>query len=272
MNDAIEAGSEYWIRVGAQTLAGMCVEVVEALGGRTADWDGDTVFDAESPNPFFNGVCLGKPLDASRASALTDRLEAFFCQREGGPWLLWSAWPTPDLRDLGYVLWGHPPIMVRPAGGSAPPLPAGLRIVEATDEAALREVERTIVLAYPMLGLEDRLPNCLFPPGLLGGRMRFWLGVVGDEPVGCAGATLGDRSTHVSFIATQPRHRGKGYGAALTWTATLAQPSLPAVLEASDDGRPVYERMGYREITRTSLWERPRDMANPVYSPYAPRS
>jgi hypothetical protein len=46
---------------------------------------------------------------------------------------------------------------------------------------------------------------------------------------------------------------------------------LPAILEASEDGRPVYERMGYREIGRMSLWERPRDPANPVWSPYVPQ-
>ena len=74
----------------------------------------------------------------------------------------------------------------------------------------------------------------------------------------------------VSFVATQPHARRRGYGAALTWQATLAEPSLPAILEASDDGRPVYERMGYRQVGRMSVWERPRDPANPVYSPYAP--
>ena len=47
--------------------------------------------------------------------------EAFFGERDGGPWLLWSGWPTPDLSYLGYVLWGHPPIMVRPPGGGMPP-------------------------------------------------------------------------------------------------------------------------------------------------------
>jgi hypothetical protein len=50
----------------------------------------------------------------------------------------------------------------------------------------------------------------------------------------------------------------------------MAEPSLPAVLEASDDGHPVYARMGYRDVGRMTLWERPRDPTHPVYSPYAP--
>jgi hypothetical protein len=53
------------------------------------------------------------------------------------------------------------------------------------------------------------------------------------------------------------RDRGKGYGAALTWVATLADPTLPGVLIASDPGQPVYERMGYVRLTRVSMWFRP---------------
>jgi hypothetical protein len=87
--------------------------------------------------------------------------------------------------------------------------------------------------------------------------------------VSVAAAYVGADIIDVAFVATQPQTRRRGYGAALTWRATLADPRLPAVLEASDDGRPVYERMGYRLVGRMSLWERPRDPAHPVYSPYA---
>ena len=48
-----------------------------------------------------------------------------------------------------------------------------------------------------------------------------------------------------------------GYGEALTWAATCVDPSLPAVLIASDLGRPVYERMGYVATSRWTLWHRP---------------
>ena len=43
----------------------------------------------------------------------------------------------------------------------------------------------------------------------------------------------------------------------MTWAATLSQPDRPAVLIASDDGRPVYERMGYVAIERWTAWLRP---------------
>ena len=36
--------------------------------------------------------------------------------------------------------------------------------------------------------------------------------------------------------------------------AIIADPALPAVLFASDLGRPVYERMGYLPISRATVW------------------
>jgi len=55
-------------------------------------------------------------------------------------------------------------------------------------------------------------------------------------------------------VATLPEARGRGYGAALTATAALSQPDLPSALIASDDGRGVYERLGFLPISRFTLW------------------
>lgn len=63
--------------------------------------------------------------------------------------------------------------------------------------------------------------------------------------------------TLVEYVAVLPQGRGQGAGAAVTWAATLSEPEQPAVLIASDDGRPVYERMGYRAIERWTAWLRP---------------
>jgi predicted GNAT family acetyltransferase len=74
--------------------------------------------------------------------------------------------------------------------------------------------------------------------------------------VSVAAAHVGEAVVNVEWVATLPDARGKGYGAAVTWAATLARPSLPAVLISSDDGRTVYERMGYLPIVRFTLWFR----------------
>jgi hypothetical protein len=88
---------------------------------------------------------------------------------------------------------------------------------------------------------------------------RGWLARLDGEPV----ATAAGRTAHgvnlVEIVATLERARGRGIGAAVTWAATLADPTLPAVLVASDLGRPVYTRMGYFTLSRGTVW---LDLAN----------
>jgi hypothetical protein len=62
----------------------------------------------------------------------------------------------------------------------------------------------------------------------------------------------------VYAVATLPEARGRGDGAALTWRATTVEPRLPALLQASEIGQPVYEQLGFTALTRLSLWERAR--------------
>jgi hypothetical protein len=262
---------EVWLGRAARSLAQGWQELVRAMGQRTADWEEVWLADAASPNPFVNAATLTRQMREDEAEGLTARLEAYFAEAPaGGPWLLWSGWPTPDLSRLGYVLWGHPPVMVRPPGGEAPAPPPELRIVEARDAAEMVAIERAFVEGYPALGVDHLLPGAVFPASLLGGPFRFWAGYVENDLVSVAAALICEDQVDVAFVATQPHARQRGYGAALTWAATMAEPSLPAVLEASDDGHSVYERMGYRDVGRMTLWERPRDPAHPVYSPYAP--
>jgi hypothetical protein len=61
----------------------------------------------------------------------------------------------------------------------------------------------------------------------------------------------------VEYVAALPAPRGTGAGAAVTSAATIAEPERPAVLVASDDGRPTYERMGFLPVARWTAWLRP---------------
>ncbi len=48
--------------------------------------------------------------------------------------------------------------------------------------------------------------------------------------------------------------RGRGIGRAMTAAATAAATDRPAMLISSDDGRPVYDRLGYLPLLRFTLW------------------
>ena len=84
------------------------------------------------------------------------------------------------------------------------------------------------------------------------------MGFVADHPVAAASAWAAHGMVNVTLVATLPEARRKGYGEALTWAASRLDPTLPAMLLSSDDGRPVYERMGYLPLHRITLWYRGR--------------
>lgn len=174
--------------------------------------------------------------------------------------LLVSPWPTPDLRSVGCAPIGHPPLMVRPPGGVAPPSPE-LDVREVHDPQGIAWFEEALIDGYPAEGVEDRSLGCLVTPSMLEpsswGRNRRFVGLVDGRPVACAVGFLHAGAVEVDYVATLPDVRGRGYGAALTWAATMADPTAPAMLIASDEGRPVYERMGYLAVERWTLWAVP---------------
>jgi GNAT superfamily N-acetyltransferase len=175
----------------------------------------------------------------------------------GRPVCLVAAGSVPDLTSHGWQLIGHPPLMVRPPGGTGPWLPSELTITEVVDEAGLERFERTLVDGYPEPFLQPYRWGEVLDGRVLGGPTRFFTGWVHGHVVGTATGHAAAGVNVVEMIATMPNVRGRGYGAALTWAATVVEPSLPAVLFASDSGRPVYERLGYLPVSRWTLWYRP---------------
>ena len=128
---------------------------------------------------------------------------------------------------------------------------------EVHDAGDLAVAERILVDGYPMPELQPLTPGDLLAPAILGGATRVWIASVDGEPAAVAAGHRHGGATLVEFVATLPQARGRGAGAAATWAATLSEPDQPAVLMASDDGRPVYERMGYVALERWTVWLRP---------------
>ena len=228
------------------------VAVADALGRpwrRTDRWAGALIGDS---GPLVNPVILTQPVTERDAGTLV--AEAGELIPPGTPYFLLSPWLTPDFTPHGLVLIGHPPLMVRFPAPRPRPDPEGVEVREVRDADGLAVAERVLVEGYPMPGTP---PGSVLGPGLLDGSTRVWLGYVEGEPVSVAMAHQGAGATLVEYVAALPAARGKGAGAAVTWAATLADPAAPAVLCASDDGRPTYERMGYLALERWTAWLRP---------------
>jgi hypothetical protein len=191
--------------------------------------------------------------------AALDDFYGFASGERTGAVYLFSPWPSADLRPSSWTLVDYQPLMLRPAGGDLPPSPPGLRIEEVHDEEGLQAFERVILGGFAVSELAGQGPGAAFKVEMLADeRQRLWVGWEGERPVSAASAFVAAGVNNVTFVASLPEARGHGYGAALTWRATLADPALPALLIATADGRPVYERLGYLSLFRFTLWARSR--------------
>ena len=232
------------------------------LGGRSLWRDDLAAVDLGRPAVGANVVTLLAPLfpeDMDEVVAALDDFYGFATRETSGAVFLFSAWPTPDLRPHGWTLVEHQPLMLRPAGGVAPPLPPGLRIEEVRDEEGLWAFEAAIVRGFPIQELEGHGPGAAFSASILtDDRQRLWVGWEADRPVSAAAAFVAAGINDVTLVATVPEARRRGYGAALTWRATLADPTLPSLLIATEEGRPVYEHIGYTSLFRFTLWSHDR--------------
>ncbi len=212
-----------------------------------------TMIDASPSLPFTNRAVLERPIDDDRA--VLERIREFYAAGPATPYLIDSAWPTPDLEPLGYTRVGHPPLMLRPADLEFPPPPPELRIVAVDDEHTAFDFERALVDGYPVPQLQPMKDVAVVTPAALTAPDWYhFVGYVDDEPVVCGSGYAGARLVHIDNIATLESVRGRGYGVALTAAASLVDPSKPTALIASDLGRPVYERLGFVALFRYWYW------------------
>lgn len=215
--------------------------------------------DSDSPAPFGNVALMRRPLRAQEWRGAIARMHEFYGAGAGGPFLLFSAWPTLDLRGHGFGLVGHPPLMLRPAAPLPDGMPDaradGLAVRRVDGAAAARDWENVMVHGYPVPEVQPFQPGCILPERALAAEgWRHWVGYLDDRPVATASAYADDHYTHVEFISALFECRGRGVGAAMTAIATMTEPGLPATLIASDAGRSTYDRMGYRALLRFTLW------------------
>jgi hypothetical protein len=239
---------------------------IEAQGkpfnARTLRRDDLAAVDVGHPSVGGNVATLLAPLVAEDVDEVLAELDNFYCfasREKSGAAYLFSAWPTPDLRPHGWSLVDYQPLMLRPVGGDLLSFPPGLRIEEARNEEGIRAFETVIVDGFPIAELAGQGPGAAFKVEMLEDeRQRLWVGWEAGQPVSAASAFVAAGVNNVTLVATLPEARGRGYGAALTWRATLADPTLPAMLLATDDGRPIYERLGYLSLFRFTIWARNR--------------
>jgi GNAT superfamily N-acetyltransferase len=216
-----------------------------AAGGRAVRDDDLMMADSGSGFAFFNEVITTRPCDGDVAR---QALRFFPPER---PFVLLSPHRGEDLRPYGLTPVGHPPFMLRSPAIPAPmdelAASSGLNVTEVSDRADLTTWSSIVAAGFAA-------SEVAAPTGLLAGRRRFFLAHYQGQPVAASSAFVGDGVIDVEAVATLPEYRRRGFGTAVSWAATLVDTRLPAVLIASDLGRPVYERMNYASLCRATMW------------------
>ena len=160
-------------------------------------------------------------------------------------------------RDVraGNVTVDRMPLMLRPAGGAAPPgNDAGVVLV--TDQEALVQAERVIVDGFPRPALQPYRPGRMLPPWVLTTPgWRTWLAYRDGRPAAACCTYDDGTALGVYWLAALPQHRSAGLGRAVMHAALTASPGRPAVLVATAVGVPLYSSLGFAAVAE-AVWYR----------------
>lgn len=231
--------------------------VGRASGGRLLHRDWGVASDLGRPSGLWNSAVLRQPLGHSPTAL--DEVEQFFADGGSGEALLWSPWPTPDLTARGWHLVGHPPLLVRPPGGTLPARGAGVVIEEVTDPTGVDDAARLVVEGFPFPELQPYRSGALLPHALLDDpRWRLWVARRDGTAVSTGALFVSHGFAQLALAATLPRARRLGAWYGLVRTRLLVAPDLPSGGIFSDDSRPGIERLGYLPVVRFTLWARQR--------------
>ena len=233
-----------WSRIIDGASEGMC----------TVDGDGyiSTITPVAPERSVVNDVVYW---DASGLDAAYEEIAAGY--REAGirGWTVWvpdTDTQTADwLAARGHRLDADPEAMVLDLDGiERPPEPPGFsRDTDAQTVARLNDA------AYGMPGDFQRA----FAD--MGAAENLYVYTAGEngEPAACLMAFDHEDDCSVWLVATLPHARGKGLASALMGQALAdgrERGRTTSTLQATDLGRPVYERLGYRSLGEIQMWEK----------------
>jgi hypothetical protein len=237
----------------------LCEAFAIAAGGRALQAPAFAAADYGRPGSWFNSATLLQPLEPDAGAAVLDDVEAFFAGGTGEA-MLWSAWPTPDLRARGWQLVGHPPLLIRPPAElvGVPGAP-DMRLAEVADAATLEEWERVAVEGYPMPELEPFRPGSLADARILDDdRLHLTVGYVDGDGVSLGALFTDSGLSCFALGVTRPEARRRGHWLAHAVHRLNRTPENWVAGVFSDDSRSPAERIGFVPILRFTLWALPR--------------
>jgi ribosomal protein S18 acetylase RimI-like enzyme len=216
------------------------------------------------PLPVFNGAS-GATFTEATADARIDTILDYF--RELRVDMTWWVGPTSTPADLGDRLVAHgleadetiPGMAMRLDAWVPPAVPDGIEIVPATDAAEFHEAmdvmfEGFEIPRHAQPAFEERFADfCIGPRAI----QTTYIARIAGRAVSTSLGMLVDGVVGIYNVATAADARRRGAGGAVTAAAMAdgqARGARWALLESSEMGRSVYERLGFRQVCEITVY------------------
>jgi ribosomal protein S18 acetylase RimI-like enzyme len=209
------------------------------------------------PHPWFNGV-LSSKLPETLDNAFIEETIQYFRDKNTNTFTWWLEphlkrvdW-EPRLAKYGFGFSNDTPGMAVDLNT----LPEskqvdGLEIRAVDDEETLHAWAHVFTLGYELPPAWEGMIWYAWSKLGLQFPMRNYLGFLEGKPVSTSTMFLGGGAAGIYDVATLPEARSKGLGAALTLYPLLEARSMGyrvGVLQSSEMGYRVYERLGFRHL------------------------
>ena len=248
-------------RADANYFEAMSAFAYVADGCEVRDGDGIRLVRSNMPVAWLNIAFITRPL-LDPATQIRHAITYFDAHklpfivrvREG---LDAAAERAVEAQGLHYT--DSVPGLVLPRIGepSSAPAPAQMEIRSARDAAVFIDHRQMVVSAFDM---PDALAAQFFSERLLDViDAELYVGYVDGQPVASSALIATHRVAGVYNVGCAPAYRRRGFGEAMTWHAVGRGAEMGCVvasLQASEMGRPIYERMGFRVVAQYRTFAR----------------
>ncbi len=244
-----------WLRLIYAGMAPFWRLLAERSGGSV--WSEDGVLAAVAPQTpgrsVFNSVFYES---GERLLASLDRIGSAYDAAGVHAWTVWV--PEEDretaagLERAGHALDAEPRAMGMPVSALRPPRQDDS--VEIREELDMAEVARLNEIAYGWPPGDFQPVAAAEVPGT-----RAYFASIDGDTVGTVVTWDHGDDAEIVWVATLPEARNRGVSRRLTAHAVAEAEQrgrLTTTLVATRLGRPVYERVGYRDFGAIQMWER----------------
>jgi GNAT superfamily N-acetyltransferase len=239
----------------ANLIEAFSAAAAQVPGALVRHADGVVLFASGLPARLFNQVLVAEGSASPEAIAeavdlMRDRGEHFIVSLRSGR----DDRLLPQMGALGLAPVSAAPWMPGmalhplPPAGSVP-APDGFRIDRVGDARGVATMARVAAEGF---GMPLEMAAAMVTDALLvQPEASIYLGYAAGAAVTCGLGFRTGRTIGIYDIATVPAARGRGYGAAITMRLVddgLAAGCDVAILQASDMGFAIYERLGFRTV------------------------